>query len=374
MRRLGWVVLGAGLPAVGVALALASTRTGAAAAQDWPPFVLVSGLLLLGMVAGRDGLFAAGGFWVARLARSGLSLLAASAVLVAVVAAVLNLDTAVVFLTPVLIAAARRRQVDEEPFMYLTIFLANGASLLLPGSNLTNLIVIEDRHLSGAGFAVTMLPAWIASCVAISVTVAVVFRHRLGAAAGGGPPVTRPRLGVGLAGVGVAVAAMVALPAGSAAWVVLAAGLLAAGWRLAGHRLTLDAVRRSVRFPLLAGLFGLAVGLGALGRVWSGPHRLLAHAGSWETAGVGALAAVVFNNLPAASLLASRPVPNPYALLVGLNLGPNLVLTGGLAALLWWQVSGSTGAHPSVSRFTRLGVVVVPVSMAVAVGALVLFH
>jgi len=374
MARLAWVLLAVGLPVLAVALALAPGDARSAAGQDWTPFVLVSGLLLIGMVAGRDGLFAAAGFLVARLARGGLSLLAASAVLVAVVAAVLNLDTAVVFVTPVLIAAARRRELDEAPFMYLSVFLANGASLLLPGSNLTNLIVIEDRHLSGATFTVTMLPAWIASCVTVSVIVAVVFRHRLGAAAGVGPRVARPRLGVGLAGIGVAVVAMVALPAGSAAWVVLAAGALAAAWRLAGRRITWSNVHQSVRLPLLAGLFALAVGIGALGRVWPVPHRILAHATSWEAAGIGAVAAVLFNNLPAASLLASRPVPDPYALLVGLNLGPDLVLTGGLAALLWWQVSGSVGAHPSASRFTRIGVVVVPVSMAVAVGALSLGH
>ncbi|MHB8220554.1 MAG: SLC13 family permease [Acidimicrobiales bacterium] len=374
MARLAWVVMAVGLPALAVALALAPGDAGSAAGQDWPPFVLVSGLLLIGLVAGRDGLFAAGGFLVARLARGGVSLLATSAVLVAGVAAVLNLDTAVVFCTPVLIAAARRRELDEAPFLYLTVFLANGASLLLPGSNLTNLIVIEDRHLSGAAFALTMLPAWIASCVAISVMVAVAYRRRLGAAAGVGPRVARPRLGVGLAGIGVAMVAMVALPADTAAWVVLATGVLAVAWRLAGRHVTWSTVHRSVRLPLLGGLFSLAVALGALGRAWPIPHRLLAHASSWETAGIGALGAVLFNNLPAASLLASRPVPNPYALLVGLNLGPDLVLTGGLAALLWWQVSGEIGAHPSAARFTRLGIVVVPVSIAVTVGALSVFH
>ncbi|MDA8359292.1 MAG: ArsB/NhaD family transporter [Actinomycetota bacterium] len=374
MTRLGWVVLAVGLPALIVTAAVGPSHARSAADQDWPPFVLVSGLLLIGTVAGQDGVFSAAGFLVARVARRGISLMAASAVLVAVVAAVLNLDTAVVFLTPVLIAAARRRHLDEAPFVYLTIFLANGASLLLPGSNLTNLIVIEDRHLSGSAFAVTMLPAWIASCVAIALVVTAVFRHSLGAAADDGSHFIRPRIGAGLVGIGVAIVAVVALPSGPSAWVVLGAGVAVAGWDLVATRLTWRGVHHAVRLPLLAGLFGLAVSLGALGRVWSVPHRVLAHASSWETAAIGAQVAVVFNNLPAASLLASRPVPNPFALLVGLNLGPNLVLTGGLAALLWWQVARAFGARPSVARFTRLGAVAVPISMAAAVAALALFH
>ena len=69
--------------------------------------------------------------------------------LVAVVTAVLNLDTAVVFLTPVLVHAARRRGLDERPFLYGAVFMANAASILLPGSNLTNLLVLS-RHPTAA--------------------------------------------------------------------------------------------------------------------------------------------------------------------------------------------------------------------------------
>ena len=80
------------------------------------------------------------------------------------------------------------------------------------------------------------------------------------------------------------------------------------------------------------------------------------------------------NNLPAASLLAARPPKDPYALLIGLNLGPNLVATGALAGLLWLQVGRLAGARPSWTRMTRLGLVVVPVSMAAALAALAAAH
>src|SRR5690242_13599571 len=120
-----------------------------AAGQSWPPFVLVFGLLLVGRAAADEGLFEALGARLARARLGSRGLLLALLALVAVVTAVLNLDTAVVFLTPVLVHAARAREVDERPFLYGSVFMANAGSLLLPGSNLTNLLVLRDDPQSG---------------------------------------------------------------------------------------------------------------------------------------------------------------------------------------------------------------------------------
>ncbi len=361
-----------GLGSLCVATAVVPGRAADAARQDWTAFVLVTGLLLLGLVARDDGLFEAGGELVARGARGGYSLLAASAVLVAVVTAVLNLDTAVAFLTPVLVLAARRRRTDETAFLYLAVFLANAASVLLPGSNLTNLIVLGDRHISGGAFAATMFPVFLAGSLSVTVVVALAFRRALARSAPGGHRPLEPRVGVGLGGVAVAVVAMVVLSGGAMALVVLATGALATAVRLGQRRLGWDEIGRTVDLGILAGLFGLAVALGALGRSWSGPAWLLAHASSWQAAGIGALTSVAANNLPAASLLAARPPPDPYALLIGLNLGPNLAVTGALSVVLWVQAARPLGATPSAARYTRLGLVVAPVSMAAALGALAL--
>lgn len=78
------------------------------------------------------------------------------------------------------------------------------------------------------------------------------------------------------------------------------------------------------------------------------------------------------NNLPAASLLAARTPPHPFQLLIGLNLGPNLCVTGSLAWLLWLRSARDAGAQPSLARASKLGLVAVPLSMAVAVAALTL--
>ena len=85
----------------------------ASAQQAWPPFVLVAGLLLIGAVAASDGLFEALGARLAGTRLGARSLLLALLALVAVVTAVLNLDTSVVFLTPVLVHAARRALGDH---------------------------------------------------------------------------------------------------------------------------------------------------------------------------------------------------------------------------------------------------------------------
>ncbi len=103
-----------------------------AAAVAWPPFVLVAGLLLVGVAAAGDGLFAAAGARLARLPGPGVLLFVAGLALVAAVTAFLNLDTAVVFVTPLLLIAAETRGLAGEPFLYGSIAMCNASSLLLP--------------------------------------------------------------------------------------------------------------------------------------------------------------------------------------------------------------------------------------------------
>lgn len=369
--RARWLVPAAGLPALVVAVALSPGDAGAAARQDWTPFVLVGGLLLLGLVARADGLFDAGGALMAGLARGGFSLLVAAAVLVAVVTAVLNLDTAAAFLTPVLVAAARRRRTGETALLYLAVFLANGASLLLPGSNLTNLIVLGGVHPSGSDFARAMALPWAAAVVSVAAVVGLLWHRSLRRAGQRLHEPVHARAGVGAAGVGAVVVAMLVLPPEGEAVAAVAAGAAAVGWRVARGLVTRDEVRRTLNLPVLGGLFLLALDLGTLGRVWSGPSDLLAHASSVLSAVVGAGASVLVNNLPAASLLAARPVAEAHALLIGLDLGPNLAVTGALSAVLWLQAGRAVGASPSPWRYSAAGAIVVPVSMALALVVLV---
>jgi arsenical pump membrane protein len=372
--------------------------------------VLVAGLLLIGLVADGDGLFRYAGQRLARAGRSGYLLFAGATVIITAVTATLNLDTSVAFLTPVLVYTARSRagagpegagpdgagaEGAGPALLYGCLLLSNAASLLLPGSNLTNLIVLGHLHLTGGQFVARMWLPWLGAVIVTAAVVAVGERRSLrgprraglageagglageagglaGEAAGlageAGGPVAGARLGAGLAAVLLATAAVVVLPA--PAIPVLLTGAAATGLRLAQRRVTWRQARDVLSLPVLAGLFGLAVVLGALGRTWSGPAILLGHLDGWATAAVAALATVALNNLPAASLLAARAVSHPFSLLIGLNLGPNLCVTGSLAWLLWLRAARAAGARPSLRRASALGLVAVPVSMAVALAAL----
>ncbi len=317
------------------------------------PFVLVVGLLLIGAVAHEDGLFEALG---ARLGGTRLgphALLLALLALVALVTAILNLDTSVVFLTPVLVHAARRRGLDERPFLYGSVFMANAASVLLPGSNLTNLLVLRNDTRRGTAFAQHMLPAWLVSCAVTAAFVLLAFRLKDGRHDAANAPPLRLRLG---AVTSLAAAAFVlALP--SPALPVLGLGAAATAARR---------IRPRVDWRALATLFALVATLGALARAWHAPSRLLAAEGTWSTAATGAAASIVVNNLPASVLLSAGPLSHPDALLLGLDLGPNLAITGSLSALLWLQAARTVGARPSIATYSRFGLALAPASLAAA--------
>jgi arsenical pump membrane protein len=414
-RWLTWLLALAGIVGAGAVLAVWPKDARLAAAQDWSPFVLVAGLLLIGLTADKDGLFAFAGRQLGRVARNGTVLFAGAVVIIAVVTATLNLDTSVAFLTPVLVYTAASQRpagpagapgaagvVAGSALLYGALLLSNAGSLLLPGSNLTNLIVLGHLQLTGGQFVARMWLPWLAAVASTAAVVAIGERRSLRTVAvrtaavrtGAMRTATlrtaavssvsarapesaepaelarRPVLGAGLAAVLLATVLVVTLA--SPALAVAAIGVVAAGIRLAQRRVTLAQVREVLGLPVLIGLFGVAVALGAVGRAWAGPATFMSHLDGWASAAVAGLSTVLLNNLPAASLLAARAPGHPLFVLVGLNLGPNLFVTGSLAWLLWLRAARAAGARPSVARASRLGLVAVPLSMALALAALTL--
>ncbi|HEX3840128.1 MAG TPA: SLC13 family permease [Acidimicrobiales bacterium] len=338
-----------------------------ALAQTWPPFVLIAGLLLVGVVAASDRLFEAAGTLAARLPGGGRVLFSSLMALVIVVTVILNLDTSVVFLTPILLHAARRRHLGETAFLYGAVFMSNSASLLLPGSNLTNLLVLHGHGVSGGAFAARMAPAW-AAAVVVTLVVLTVWRR---------PDLTRrprepiepvvPRVGAGMVGVAGATGLVLALP--NPAVPVLVLGVVVVAVQRFTGRLPLSVAARSANPALLTGLFVVAVALGWLSRVWGAPGRLMGSATSIATAWIAVAAAGLVNNLPAAVLLSSQSPLHPRALLIGLDLGPNLVVTGSLSAVFWLQVAKREGASPSVRTYSAVGILLVPLTVMAALAA-----
>jgi arsenical pump membrane protein len=330
----------------------------AAIQQTWEPFVLVVGLLLIGHVASKDGLFEVAGAKLSRLRGGTVVLFVAMMLLAAIVTATLNLDTSVVFLTPVLLHTARHRSLKEEAFLYGSIFMANAASLLLLGSNLTNILVFARSNVRGAAFARTMFVPWLLS-ITLTTLVVLVWRWRDLSAKTTMEDEEAQHFTFGPGIVGVAAAIVMMLVSSRPAIPVLAVAIVVAALDIAiRHRFSLASLVRSANLPIVVGLFVLATAVSVASRYWHLSEHLIGTAGSWQTAGVAAVSSNLINNLPAAAMLSARFPTHPYSLLLGLNLGPNLTVVGALSSMLWLKVARREGASPSVWTFTKIGVVV----------------
>jgi arsenical pump membrane protein len=244
--------------------------------------------------------------------------------------------------------------------------------------------VLAGEPTSGATFAIRILPAALS---AAGVTAALLVGLQWWRARGEGDrPLAREAEGspaavvegsvpgrvgrLGALACGLAAVLVLALPHPGIP--VLAVGLLATAVRIGERRLSAGAAVEAVGPLALATLFALSVLLGLLARTWSGPTDLLGSVSPWETCAIGALAAIGVNNLPAAVLLSATPPPHPRALLLGLNLGPNLAVSGSLSAYLWFKAARGAGADPSALRFTRIGAPMAIVAMLAGLATIAL--
>jgi arsenical pump membrane protein len=333
--------------------------------QSWQPFVLITGLLFIGHVASREGLFESVGQLVARTPGSDVALFALTMVAVAIVTALLNLDTSVVFMTPVALHAAKARNADDTAFLYGTILMSNAASLLLVGSNLTNMLVFASRPVRGVSFAEHMALAWVSSVLITIALVALWRRRQLQHRAVASAQRAHWRLGPGTVAAVAAVALMLVLSQPALPVFVLGALLEVADLVVRRRVRMRDLVR--VASPQVVGpLFVVAVLVGWLGRSWHQIGHLVAHANSLTTAALAGGVSLVINNLPAASLFAGQPIAHPYALLLGLNLGPNAFVTGAMSTMLWFRLVRREGFAPTISQFVRIGSPVALVTLCVA--------
>lgn len=332
----------------------------------WQPFVLVVGLLLIGHVASSEGLFEALGRWCAAAPGGGVALFVVTMAAVAAVTAVLNLDTSIVFMTPVALHAARSKGVDETAFVFGAAFMSNSASLLLIGSNLTNILVVANTSTTGAQYTRHTWIAWLLA-VAVVVVVIVVWRLR-GLTTAHTSRVIASRsltLGPGVVATVVAVATMVTIR--HPALVVIAAGVIAEAWSwLRRHATSWHEIVAVVNPRVVGTLFVVAVGVGLLARHWSYPEHVMAHANVLATALVASVCALALNNLPAASLFAAHPVAHPYALLLGLDVAPSCLITGALSSLLWRRIVTSEGHRVSLVTFSVVGTIITILTLLVS--------
>ncbi|MGW8376287.1 SLC13 family permease [Streptomyces sp. ODS28] len=350
-----------------------------------PVVGFLAAVLVLGRLCADEGLFTAAGDAVARWCRGEPKrLLSGVFGVAAAVTAVLSLDATVVLLTPVVLATAARAGMRARAPLYATAHLANSASLLLPVSNLTNLLALSAAGLSFTRFAALMALPWLAALAVEYAVLRRYFRTELETPPERrGEPPERPRVPR------FALAVLLLTLAGFLLTSLVGA---APGWAAAAGALVLAVRalrRRTVSVRGLVGsaapmfcLFVLALGVVVQGVVAGGLgdvlERLLPSGDGLPAllgvAALAALAANVINNLPA--VLALLPLAAPggagpvLAVLIGVNVGPNLGYAGSLATLLWRRILHRHGIEPGLRRFTVLGLLTVPASLVAATVAL----
>jgi arsenical pump membrane protein len=384
---------------VAAGLTLATGLLGAHAAWSaLRPLLPVVGflvaILMVAEVCARAGVFEAAAQTVRRhSAGSPQRLLLGVFVLAAIVTTVLSLDATVVLLTPVVVAAARGLGTSPRPGAYACLRLANSGSLLLPVSNLTNLLAMPHLGLSFGGFAARMALPLVAVLLVEYAGLRLLFRADLSAPAPTrAPDLARadhadgPFAGREIAVPTVVVALMLAGfavlgPLGVEPWVPAAvAAIVLVGW---GHRRGLIIPARAIRaaHPAFA-LWVLALGLvvAGLSRAFLGDAigHLLPHGHAYPdlllVAAVATLASAVLANLSATLLLLPllAPLGTTVVLagLLGVTIGAGLTWTGSLANLLWRRTLVADGLVPNTVRFHRVSLLLTPVALAVATAAL----
>jgi arsenical pump membrane protein len=373
-----WAVAGAAVLVLSSLVSWGQARTAVLAGTD--VYLFLAGMMLLAELARTEGLFD----WVAALAvrwsRGAPARLFGLVYLVGiVVTALLSNDATAVVLTPAVYAAARKAQTDPLPYLLICAFIANAASFLLPISNPANLVVFASR--------MPPLPAWLASflgpaVIAIVATFVVLRATQRGALRGKFvsdvplPPLSRGAL---LAAMGILLTAA-ALLWTSAAGLKLGLPTFAAGITTTALALLLDRrppwhIVKGVSWgviPLVAALFVLVAGLGRTGLLddlGNALRQLTLQSGHAATlaAGAGIAAACnVMNNLPVALIAGSIGTGAHVsaqlqdAMLVGVDLGPNLSVTGSLATILWLIALRRESVHIDGLTFFRLGLLVMP--------------
>jgi arsenical pump membrane protein len=422
----GWPEAAVAVPAALLAVLIRAESVSAALAEARrlaPVVGFLACVLVLAKLCDDDGLFRYLGTWLSgstarstardRRGQAGAPLLARVFVVAAATTAVLSLDATVVLLTPVVLISAAKLRLRARPHAYACGHLANSASLLLPVSNLTNLLAFSVSGLSFGEFAALMTLPWLAAIGVEYVVISRFFAADLstgGAAAGGGTrgsgpggegrvkqaPVRRDdasAVGEGADGGGegegrarppeTPVFSLVVLcltlggfavasaAGANPAWAALGGALVLAVRALARGETTPATIVRSADVPFL--LFVIALGIVVVAVVDNGLQaalRPVLPSGSsllalLAIAALAAALAATVNNLPAVLVLlplvaASGGGPGAVlAVLIGVNIGPNLTYTGSLATLLWRRVLRESDADVALGEFTRLGVATV---------------
>lgn len=371
------------------ALAAACILTGALPLSEaWlllerigPILVFVTAATVVSYLADAAGLFLVATRFISRLGRGRTFVLWLLVLALTVLSSVfLSLDTAVVLIAPLVVALAVSVRIPPIIFALSTVWLANTASMLLPVSNLTNLLAQQRSGLRPVEYVELIWAPALAGILVPSLLLGVAFRKQLrGRYLPDRDPIevpSRPLLVVSMVVVGLLLPALVT---GIAVWIpaTAAALILAAAFLMKRRSVFAPAMLPVLPIVLSVSLFILvqtahAHGLAGFLAQAAGSGEDLA--GLMQLAGAGALAANTVNNLPA--YLALEPTAESplrlAALLVGVNIGAIVTPWGSLATLLWYDRMRSLDVAVRWGRFVAASLAAAVVTVAAATAALAL--
>ncbi len=373
-----WACLGAFILVISGLLPL--SQAGAAVAKGTDVYLFLTGMMLLAELARREGVFD----WLASLAvaaaKGSRARLFSLVYLVGIgVTVFLSNDATAVVLTPAVYAAVQKARTKALPYLFICAFIANAASFVLPISNPANLVVYGSKLPPLLPWLRIFLAPSVCSILATYVALRWFVRKELVGKVEDGSEVEAlsdagRSAAWGIAGTGAILIAASAfglelgLPTCAAAMIAVLITTRAKG-RALGE------IARSVSWsvlPLVAGLFVLVEALNGAGAQHDVAAALQWCAGLPRVA--GSLAASfgiaglsnVTNNLPSGLLAggALQTVKLPAfirdSVLIGVDLGPNLSVTGSLATVLWLIALRREGEQISGWQFLKTGLVVMP--------------
>ncbi len=350
-------------------------------------YLFLTGMMIMSELARREGVFD----WVAGHAVRASSgsrrrlfvLIYAVGVVVTVF---LSNDATAVVLTPAVLAAVQAAEAEPLPYLFICAFIANAASFVLPISNPANLVVYSSLMPPLGKWLLTFgLP----SLVSILVTFLILRwlsrrllqgEMRTSVDEQALSPTGKLTLyGIGFLAITLMTASAFNLNLGAPA--CIAGVLVAIGVSIQDHR-TPKMIAKEISWsvlPLVAGLFVIVEALNGAGAL-SAAIRALRGMAAWPsfraslTSGFGvALLSNLMNNLPsglvcgAAVKAAGASGPLRNAILIGVDLGPNLSVTGSLATILWLIAIRREGQDIGFWRFLKWGALVMPPALALAI-------
>jgi len=346
------------------------------------------GMMIITGIAEHAGVFEALAERAARAARgSGHLLLLSVFGLGAAITALLSLDVTIIVLTPIVYSVVTRIGINPLPYLVACAFVANTASLFLPISNLTNILVYDLLHLSFVHFAAVMFLPNIAALLVNIAVFFVLFRRRIPRSfvvPDFGDEARPP--GFRAAAVGLSATLVALFVFGLLSWplaIPAIVGALALGaLELARRNVSVRRMNEAVAWPLFPFVFSMFIVIRAVEHAWLGHIGRLpanAHFGTLALVAFGTgLGANIVNNIPMAvamiSLLRSTvgPISEPlaFATLIGTNIGPSIITVGSLATMLWLAIVRQRGVQMNALTYTKIGAITTPLMVAAATAVL----